>query len=74
VYRVSGQAFRTKGDVRAAAIAIRDSVPVGGTIRGDDEAFMLDLLQHHEEAADKVREGITELGTMRNAYGTDHQD
>lgn len=31
---------------------------------------MLELLGHHAEAGDKVRDGVVRLFTMRNAYGT----
>jgi hypothetical protein len=69
-YLVGGKTFRTKGDVTTAATAIRDSVPIGGEITSADRAFMLELLGHHEEAGDKIRDGVVRLFTMRNAYGT----
>ena len=69
-YAVAGRTFRTKAEVTAAANAVRDSVPIGGEVTGDGRTFMLELLAHHEEADEKIRDGVTRLSTMRNAFGT----
>lgn len=69
-YEVAGQIFPTKADVTAAATAIRDSVGVGDELLGANRDFMLALLEFHSEADDKIRGGVTRLGTMHNAFGT----
>ena len=69
-YTVNDRTFKTKADVTRAANTVRDSVAVGDEIVGPDRDFILDLLTHHSDAGDKMRDGITCLSTMRNAYGT----
>ena len=69
-YTVNAQTFARKSDVTAAADAIREGTPIGEEVTGSDRDFVLALLAFHEEADDKIRDGVTRLSTMRNAFGT----
>lgn len=69
-YTVNGLAFARKADVRAAADTIREGTPLGEDVSGTDRDFVLALLAFHEEAEDKMRDGVSRLTTMRNAFGT----
>lgn len=69
-YTVNAQTFARKADVTAAADKIREGTPLGEEVTGPDRDFVLALLASHEEADDKIRDGVTRLSTMRNAFGT----
>lgn len=60
-YHVGMQVFRTKQAVTEAIKTMLARYGVGAIVRPEDEAVMLDLLQHHPHAQEKIGVGIKRL-------------
>ena len=60
-YHLGMQVFRTKQAVTEAIKTMLASYSVGAIMRPEDEAVMLDLLQHHPHAQEKIGVGIKRL-------------
>ena len=60
-YHLGMQVFRSKQAVMDAIKTMLADYPVGSIVRPEDEALMLDLLQHHPHAQEKIGVGIKRL-------------
>jgi hypothetical protein len=60
-YHLGMQVFRTKQAVTEAIKGMLAGYPVGSIVRPNDEAVLLDLLQHHPHAHEKIGVGIKRL-------------
>lgn len=67
-YPVGGMTFRTKQQIVEHVRAILDRTPIGATLERDDYTFMLDLLQRHRWAAQKIGSGAHAIRVDLNTH------
>lgn len=69
-YKISGEEFRTKNDIKSRCRKILQATPDGQFVSGDEHSFLVDLFQHHEEWQEKAGNCNIEITTRRTAQGS----
>jgi len=67
-YQIGGKTFRTKQEIVQRVRGILDRTPVGATLEQGEFAFMLDLLQRHRRAAQKIGGGVRAIRADLNTH------
>jgi Protein of unknown function (DUF3223) len=67
---IGNRTFDTKGAARKSILAVRDRHPLQAPIDGLDHEFLLDLLNKHPRAVEKIGVGVKHFTVEKNKGGT----